>query len=380
MLDLLKGEADLHVSLRAMLQIGPDTEFPGQSARIYVYGAGSYGRKVGHALEAAGYTVFAYVDDKAVGRELNGRIVVGSSALMEAGVDDWLLLALLNRDVNLALVHDRLARRCAARIETPPQFVSWLEDPAIRYFWLTDRASYLRMTEDILSGANVWADSQSRNAYLCLWLYRLSGDSRWLPTPDLSDQYLPADLKVDIDCRVFVDCGAYDGDTLSYLMRVGRTPERWFAFEPEARNFDHLMEFVAAQQRHLGEVFCWPCGVWSESTQLRFAAARGEASSLSEQGETMIQCVALDDVIGGVAPSYIKMDVEGAEWQALRGGERLLAGRPALALSAYHRPEDIWYLPKYLASLSLDYRFHLRLHGHQGFDAVLYAIPARGSA
>ena len=368
-------ETGFRQALLALLQKSPAVDVPRLSARIYVYGAGSYGRRVGRALEAAGYHVFAYVDDKAVGRELNGRAVVGSRELAQADADDWLLVALMNRDVDLAAKCNHLAACCSARQQTPPQFVHWLDSPELRYFWLADHATYARMADAILEGIDLWADQQSRSSYLRLWLYRLSGDVRWLETPDLTDQYLPKDLAMDIDCQCFVDCGAYDGDTLRSLARAGRMPERWFAFEPDADNFDQLRNFISTHRCQLGEVYCWPCGIWSSNTQLRFSSTLGEASNLSDQGETTIQCVALDDVLSGIKPSFIKMDVEGAEWQALQGAKRLLEHHPALAISAYHRPEDLWRLPGYLESLSLVYRYYLRLHGHQGFDAVLYAIP-----
>ena len=69
--------------------------------------------------------------------------------------------------------------------------------------------------------------------------------------------------------------------------------------------------------------------------------------------------------------------MEGGEWEALRGTQRLLDGaRPLLAVSIYHRPDDLWELPLYLQSLDLGYRLYLRTQGEDGMDVICYAVPA----
>ena len=73
---------------------------------------------------------------------------------------------------------------------------------------------------------------------------------------------------------------------------------------------------------------------------------------------------------------FIKLDVEGAEIAALRGGaELILRSRPILAVSLYHRPEDVWEIPELLMDMCTHYRFYLRQHLFNSFESVLYAIP-----
>jgi hypothetical protein len=50
----------------------------------------------------------------------------------------------------------------------------------------------------------------------------------------------------------------------------------------------------------------WPCGVWSETSQARFSSDAGEASSIVESGQSVVQCVALDDVLPHFKPTLIK--------------------------------------------------------------------------
>ena len=77
------------------------------------------------------------------------------------------------------------------------------------------------------------------------------------------------------------------------------------------------------------------------------------------------------------SPVYIKFDVEGAELEALRGTRELIvAAQPLLAVSIYHRPDDLWELPIYLKSLDPNYRLFLRTQGEDGMDVICYAVPA----
>lgn len=68
------------------------------------------------------------------------------------------------------------------------------------------------------------------------------------------------------------------------------------------------------------------------------------------------------------------MDIEGAELNALKGGEKLIRKyKPKLAICVYHKPEDIFELPQYLLQLNPDYKFWIRKYGQFYTDMVLYA-------
>jgi len=68
------------------------------------------------------------------------------------------------------------------------------------------------------------------------------------------------------------------------------------------------------------------------------------------------------------------MEIEGAEQDALYGMSKLLQNqRPSLAISAYHKPTDLWSLGLWLDKLDLGCKFSIRCFGHQCFDTVLYA-------
>jgi hypothetical protein len=107
-----------------------------------------------------------------------------------------------------------------------------------------------------------------------------------------------------------------------------------------------------------------------------FEAESTSASHLTSGEGSRVLAVSGDNVLHGWHPTHIKMDIEGAEPEALVGLERTLRKeRPALAVSVYHAPEHAWSIPLWLEALDLDYAYHLGCYGQQTFETVLYAVP-----
>lgn len=174
-----------------------------------------------------------------------------------------------------------------------------------------------------------------------------------------------------------MDCGAFDGDTLRQLAGTGLAVEAVAAFEPDPANFLKLAHYVRSQHASLpAAVSLFPCGLHSSTEQLRFSSGQGAGSHASTSGDTVIQCVSLDEALPCFRPNLIKMDIEGAEYAALWGAHRTLAEhRPGLAICLYQRPEHLWQIPLLVRDWNLAYRFYLRSHCLNGFDLVLYAFP-----
>jgi len=89
-----------------------------------------------------------------------------------------------------------------------------------------------------------------------------------------------------------------------------------------------------------------------------------------------IKCASLDELFADAYPTYIKMDIEGAEMDALTGASRIIRdSSPVLAICVYHRIDHLWKLPLLLRSLSDKYTFFLRPHADACWDLVCYAVP-----
>jgi hypothetical protein len=106
---------------------------------------------------------------------------------------------------------------------------------------------------------------------------------------------------------------------------------------------------------------------------------RGNTGSriTKESDGQVISCVTLDHLLPGGKPNLIKMDIEGFEYEALLGAQKLmLDSRPGLAISVYHLSQDIFRIPLFLHSLFGDsYIYYLRRHSRTVADTIFYAFP-----
>jgi len=119
-------------------------------------------------------------------------------------------------------------------------------------------------------------------------------------------------------------------------------------------------------------------GVYKKSTTLSFNAEGGKGSAITNTAEhtVSIPVRAIDDVPECHDATFIKMDVEGAELDALYGAkETILRNKPKLAICIYHYHRDFVEIPKWIHSLVPEYKLYVRHHAFSVNETVLYAIP-----
>lgn len=170
--------------------------------------------------------------------------------------------------------------------------------------------------------------------------------------------------------EIYVDCGAYDGDSvIEFLNYVNGKYKKIIAFEPDKSNFKKLQNVAIG----LHDVEAYPFATGNENAQISFAEEGGINSQISETGSNKVQMIKLDDLIKDEI-TLVKLDVEGAEMDTLRGCEKLIKRyRPKLAVSLYHRIDDLINIPTYLKEIVPEYKFKLRQHSGALYDTVLYA-------
>jgi FkbM family methyltransferase len=209
-----------------------------------------------------------------------------------------------------------------------------------------------------------------------LWRYWLDF-SALSPPLDARDTYFPMDLLSALPEEVFVDCGSFDGESTRDFNRHWRGQFRHvFAFEPDPLNHQALSTNLDAM------------GIGSRATVMPFAigdsngrvsfACDGSVTShvTTEKGGDMIECRRLDDIEWSMTPTYIKMDIEGAEPEALAGASELLRRHhPVLAICTYHRSEHLWQIPNLIRSISPRYHLFLRRYAEECWEGVCYGIP-----
>lgn len=191
-------------------------------------------------------------------------------------------------------------------------------------------------------------------------------------------QYFTAGIVPFSDDECYVDGGAYDGTQIRQFINYSQNKYRSIlSFEPDPQNY--LKARATVDELDDNRIKLMPYGLYSEQATFDFIASNNESSRLSStknDNSFSIYTVKLDDYIDE-KPSFIKLDIEGAELKALQGGERLIrTHRPKMSICLYHKPEDIWEIPLYIHSLGLNYKMYIRQHFKRFIDTVLYAIPS----
>ncbi len=174
--------------------------------------------------------------------------------------------------------------------------------------------------------------------------------------------------------EVFVDVGCFDGSTSLQFARWSGSFQKIVALEPDEKNVPKCTEKLDDFIRN-GKVEIINKGAWSENTTLKFSSTQNGASVLSDSGESIVEVATLDSVLAGKRVTFIKMDIEGAELEALKGTRTCIKeNKPKLAICVYHKPEDIVTLPQLILDMNPDYRLYLRHYSLSAAETVLYAV------
>ena len=238
---------------------------------------------------------------------------------------------------------------------------------------LPPRADELRAVYGML------ADEHSRREMCAQLRWRYWLDDSGMPPPLAArDIYFPHDLITQFDREVFVDCGAFDGDTVrGFLEHAGSRFEHIFPFEPDPGNRNLLQQSITAWGAAISSrITAVPFVVGAQDGPAQFSAD-GSAGSHMTAGEGIsVECRKLDNIAWTHLPTYIKMDIEGAEPDALRGASELLRKHmPVLAICLYHRSDHLWQVPRYIHETAPGYELFIRRYAEDCWELVCYAVP-----
>jgi FkbM family methyltransferase len=213
-------------------------------------------------------------------------------------------------------------------------------------------------SESVIKAFSLWADDASQHEYFAQLKWRIFSDFDALSAPVKHEIYFPKDLFTISPEEVFVDCGAYDGDTIRSLLQMQRSFKgNIIAFEPDPLNFQKLEQYSLTLPSGIKEnLIINPYAIGAKKSKVRFEAAGNEASFVGA-GNIEVDCVTLDEILVDCKPTYLKMDIEGSELEALEGAQSTIKkNHPILAISAYHRQDHLWRVPSIINSYSDQYR------------------------
>jgi hypothetical protein len=288
------------------LAIGESKQQKPLPSEIILYGAGSIGRECVLLLQSKGVLVRAVLDAKSPLKQLEGVPVLhpdDASFTVEEKSSIPVVISIFNAYISMldveALIEKAGWKKITGFLIFHRQHAAALGD---RY-WLTDPSFYHLQNPGWRVGGELWEDQDSAQLYHDILKFRFTAEYADAPLPHTDEQYFPATIPPWDKHLRFVDCGAFDGDTIELLVRRDYRLDALAAFEPDAENLAVLGKKLSSIAPDARPAALWPCGVYSTTTQLKFSSGQGSGSAINTSGDSVIQCVSLDDALTGFEPN-----------------------------------------------------------------------------
>ncbi|MFC2429430.1 MAG: FkbM family methyltransferase [Campylobacter sp.] len=223
---------------------------------------------------------------------------------------------------------------------------------------------------------NLLSDEKSKEVYKAVLKFKLTEDYTYLINvkDDVKKQYFDEVVKFS-DEEVFVDCGGYTGDTIeAFLKAVDNKFKHIYSFEPDERNFKILTKYVEGLEQK-DKIKAIKAGVYYKSSVFYLQGEEMAIACTNEATDRKVEVCAIDDVVK-FAPTYIKMDIETFETYALLGAmDTIINHKPKLAISIYHKFDDLWNIPLLLKQWVSEYDLYIRHYECYQAETVVYAVP-----
>ena len=337
------------------------TELP-----IFIYGMGDGAEKIlnifaRYGIAAAGF----FASDEFVrGHYFKGHLVHKLSHIEEL-IEDFIVV--LAFGAGYESLYKRVNDIAKRHILLAPD-VPVVGDGLFTYEYCLENAEKIQKLYDIL------ADDYSKKTFADIINFRISGKIGYLNDCTCAREDIFKDIIRLSDNEEYMDMGAYNGDTvLEFVKLTNRKYRRIFALEPDTRNFRKLSKNTDGLQ----DIEIYNAAAWKEDTILSFSDRSGRNSRLDDDSKIKLKQVeALRGDSLSENATFIKMDVEGAEKEALEGCSKSLRNGAKLICALYHRTEDLFELPLQVHKINPDLKLYIRhLMYIPAWETNLYACP-----
>lgn len=336
-----------------------------RNSHIWIFGAAGIGISVKRWLVEKHYKVYAFCDNapQKVGTLVDG-IPVRSFSDLVRDRDRVVLIAIWK-------YFDEIARQCA---EAGIPFLDGTLLSGVVFDTIQESVSFV--SGNLPRITNIYqklADGRSAEIYTTAQAARIFRKRGAMGSYRSPAQYIEPEIApLGRGETVFI-CGAGNGAAAIEVDRAALASPEIHLFEPDSENFSSLCRRMG----HIPNVRCVESGVGHRSERLPFCGGMGENATFSLPGEQTAAVTAIDDYVErtGAVPSFITMDIEGWELEALRGAEKtILRHRPRLAVSLYHRASDFVNIPEFVLGLRPDYSLYVRHYTDSYSDTIAYFV------
>lgn len=348
-----------------------------------LFGAGNLGRKALPVLLGMGHVPVAFIDNNPAlwGRFIDGVEIMSPQQLAERSTGDLpgLITTIWCGEADDRMI-DRLTPLHALGFSRIALFghLAWcFPESFLPHYSLDLPEKLLAQAPQVREAFAMLGDEPSRQLYVDHVEWRLFLDYDLLPAASLLPIYFNDHYINDRADEVLYDIGAFSGDSVLGYVESGRSYREIHSFEPSANNYKVLEACLSKLSRHQSGLFAHPLAIGDSVGTVLIEDDNGPASRVG-QGSEVVNMTTLDELSKVIAPAtFIKIDIEGFEPQCLAGGRQLIAEHhPAIAVCVYHLQDHLWSILLQLQGYYPGYRFSLCPHLAEGWDLVLYAVPA----
>lgn len=328
---------------------------------ILMYGTGNGADKILDVFEKYGIRVAEIFtsDDFFRAKEFRGYALKSYSDICKAYPEGIVVLAFaIFRDDMLTRIREISERYEVLAPEVPVFGTDYFSKETLKEY-----AEQIKETYSLL------ADEKSKQVFADILNYRLTGKLAPLFAAETDREEVFENIIALSDKETYLDLGAYRGDTIEeFLTQTGGKCKGIIALEPDAKNYKKLSEYVDTLEIK-DKISLHNLASWDSGKVMTFDGGGGRNSAIGE-GKYTVHATDIDsllETLNGseqtIVPTYVKMDVEGAEHETINGMKALLSThKPKLIVSAYHRTGDVFTLPGLIKSINPEYRIYLRHH------------------
>jgi FkbM family methyltransferase len=350
---------------------------------LVLFGAGSLGRQALAELCRNGIVPLAFADNNPEkwDETLDGiNILSPKNAAKKYGNQAAFIVTIRNHDSQQRYSDTKkeLSNLECARIISFIPLLWKYPETFLPYYYMDLPSKIFLHAGEVKKAFQLLEDDLSRKTYISQLRWRIFEDYDSLPKRTAQSQYFPKGIFSNIGNEIFIDCGAFDGDTIKeILIHRGDAFSHIYSFEPDEINFTQLQHYLSTIPTKIADkITPFAKAVGAQTTMLNFFSTGSASSSIHINGNVEIEMVSIDDFLGNISPTFIKMDIEGGEVDALIGAKEVIQKEePVLAICAYHHQSDLWDIPLMIHSISDQYHFFLRAHEDEGWELVYYAVP-----
>lgn len=218
---------------------------------------------------------------------------------------------------------------------------------------------------------NILADEKSKQTFSNVIKYKISGKLDYLFECEVDETEPEKSFLHRKTSEIFLDLGAYNGDTALSFAKVNPDYKKIIAVEPDRKTFKKLLK----NTENLSNTECFNLCISYFTGKGNFSMNAGRNSIVSDLG-TETDFSTVDDLLKGEKVTFIKMDVEGEEKNALSGALKTIKTyKPRMLISAYHRTEDLLSLPETVLNINPDYKVYMRhFVSLPAWDTVFYFV------